>query len=53
MKFRFFNALIDLLFDALSWLMRVKDDDCTAPALTSPDHAEAASQTISIEGSHV
>jgi hypothetical protein len=52
MKSRFFNALLDLLFDSLFWLLRVKDDSPAVPASASSDRAQAASRSIHAGGHH-
>jgi hypothetical protein len=52
MKSRFFNALLDLLFDALFWLLRVKDDGPGIGVSASPERAQAASRSIFGGGNH-
>ena len=46
MKSRFFNVLLDLLFDVLFWLLRVKDDNAGMAVSTSPERTQAASRSI-------
>jgi hypothetical protein len=46
MKSRFLNALLDLLFDVLFWLLRVKDDNADIVVSTSPERTQAASRSI-------
>jgi hypothetical protein len=50
MKSRFLNALLDLLFDVLFWLLRVKDDNAGIPVSTSPERTHAASRSIFVGG---
>jgi hypothetical protein len=50
MKSRFFNALLDLLFDVLFWLLRVKDDNAGTPVATSSEREQAASRSIFVGG---
>jgi hypothetical protein len=52
MKSRFFNVLLDLLFDVLFWLLRVKDNVPDIPVSTSPERAETASRSIFVGGQH-
>jgi len=46
MKSRFFNALLDLLFDVLFWLLGIKDDSAGIPVSTCPERTQAASRSI-------
>jgi len=46
MKSRFLNALLDLLFDVLFWLLRVKDGNSDIVVSTSPERTQAASRRI-------
>jgi hypothetical protein len=52
MKSRFFNVLLDLLFDVLFWLLRVKDNGPDIPVSASPKRAQAASRSIFVGGQH-
>lgn len=52
MKSRFFNVLLDLLFDVLFWLLGVKDNDPDIPVSASPKRAQAAFWRIFIGGHH-
>lgn len=46
MKLRVTNAFLDLLFDVLFWLLRIKDDNPDIAVSTSPERTEAASRSI-------
>jgi hypothetical protein len=54
MKSRFFNVLLDLLFDVFFWLLRVKDTgpDIPVSASASAERAQAASRSIFVGGQH-
>jgi len=52
MKSRFFNALLDLLFDALFWLLGVKDDGPGAPVPTTAGRERVTRQDFSAGGNH-
>jgi hypothetical protein len=51
MKSRFFNVLLDLLFDVLFLLLRIKDN-VDIPVSASPERAQAASRNIFVGGQH-
>jgi hypothetical protein len=46
MKSRLLNALLDLLFNVICWLLGVKDDYADIAVSTSPERTRAASQSI-------
>jgi hypothetical protein len=46
MKSRFFNVLLDLLFDVLLWLLGVEDDNAGIGVSTSPERTQADSRSI-------
>ena len=43
---RLANPLVDLLFDVLFWLLRIKDDSVGIAVSTSPERTQAASRSI-------
>jgi hypothetical protein len=50
MKSRLFNALLDLLFDVLFWLLGVKDDNPGIGISTSPERTQSDSGSIHAGG---
>lgn len=52
MKSRLFNALLDLLFDIILWLLGEKDDGSGIPVSASAERAHAASRSIHAGGNH-
>jgi hypothetical protein len=51
MKSRFFNVLLDLLFDVLFWLLRVKDNCPDIPVFASPER-KLAPEASFVRGHH-
>jgi hypothetical protein len=50
MESRFFNALLDLLFDVLLWLLGVRDDNAGIGISISAERKQAGSRSIHAGG---